>query len=54
VLDLSGLKSDSLVHERGKVSEILSSKCKLEVWVESTEKLLLSTSISGYVFFSIA
>jgi hypothetical protein len=32
----------------------LSSKCKLEIWVESITELLLSASISGYVIFSIA
>ena len=32
----------------------MSSKRKLEVRVESITELFLSTSISGYVFFSIA
>jgi hypothetical protein len=54
VLDLSGLNPDGLVHESGKVSEILSSKSKVNVRVEPIEELLLSKSISGNVFFSIA
>ena len=54
VFHLSGLNPDSLVHESGKVGEVLSSKSKLEVWVKSTTELVLSTSISWNVFFSIA
>ena len=54
VCHLSGLNLDSLVHQCGEVGEVMNSKCKLEVWVESITEFLLSTSISGYVFFSIA
>src|SRR3990170_3892083 len=54
MLHLSSLKQNSLVHKSSKVGEVLSSKCKLDVWVESITEFLLSTSICGDVFFSIA
>ena len=48
------LNLDGLVHQGGKVSEVMNQERELDIRVESITELLLPTSISSNVFFSIA
>jgi hypothetical protein len=45
---------DILIHQGGEINKVLNKECKLDVRVEPFMELLLPTSISGDVFFSIA
>ena len=48
------LNLDSLIHQGGKIWEVVSQKSKVNIWVKTFTEFLLPASISCNVFLSIA